>query len=277
MPKPAGNAKPKNVPKNSSTLVISKPVWLKVEEIKPFPLSPCDAIYTHAAATVKQILGMPLPGFAYHYQDYGIEFCIADEDRAELGRRILEKIKDKKFTDHVVQTGLKTCDEMLALAEPFHRSPDFSDADLADRYEQYTQLLGKSMGYGYLGNLLDYASDDVDNVLLAELEKRVDAKIKDRRQAIETLVALTTPEQTTYPNLEHQDFLKLAIEIFKDKKAKKALMENDSASVASATALPSVFALQFPALSTRKGRVIMKLDILPEIESPYLSTLSHSP
>ncbi len=247
------------------------PVWLKVEQIKPFPLAPCDAIYTHAAVTVKQILGIAMPGFAYHYQDYGIEFCIADEDRAVLGRRILQKIKDRAFTDDVVKTGLKTCDEMLALAEPFSRSASFTNEELADRYEAYAQLLGKSMGYGYLGNLLDYASDDVDNVLLAELEKRVDQKVKDRRQAIETMVALTTPEQTTYPNQEHNEFLQLAIDVFKNKKAKNALKQNDAASLLSLAvsmpslgssissnvpgpslrAVPSAFAAQFPTLAAR--------------------------
>ncbi|MDP2717920.1 MAG: PEP-utilizing enzyme [Candidatus Micrarchaeota archaeon] len=220
------------------------PTWLKVEQIKPFPLAPCDAIYTQAAATVKEILGIPMPGFAYHYQDYGIEFCIANEDRAELGRRILERIADKKFTDRVVKTGLKACDDMLALAEPFTQSASFTNAELADRYEQYTRLLGKSMGYGYLGNLLDYASDDVDNVLLAELEKRVFSKVSDKRTALETLVALTTPEQTTYPNLEHREFLKLAVDVFKDKKAGAALLQNDAAS------LPAIFASRFPTLSS---------------------------
>ncbi|MBI2445974.1 hypothetical protein HYV43_06310 [Candidatus Micrarchaeota archaeon] len=107
------------------------------------------------------------------------------------------------------------------------------------------------MGYGYLGNLLDYASDDVDNVLLAELEKRVDAKIKDRRAAIETLVALTTPEQLTYPNQEHQEFLRLAVDIFKNKQAKKSLQENETGSASSASLLPSVFSARFPSLAVR--------------------------
>ncbi|MBI5225611.1 hypothetical protein HY994_00030 [Candidatus Micrarchaeota archaeon] len=143
----------------------------------------------------------------------------------------------------VVKTGLNACDEMLALAEPFTRSADYSNSELADRYEAYATLLGKSMGYGYLGNMLDYASDSVDNVLLAELEKRVDAKIKDRRTAIETMVALTTPEQTTYPNQEHQEFLKLSIVVLKDKKAKNLLEKTELVS------LPAAFASQFTSFA----------------------------
>lgn len=226
--------------------------WLKVEEIKPFPLAPCDAIYTHAAATVKDLLGMPIPGFAFHYQDFGIEFCIAEQDRAELGHSIMEKIKDRAFTDRVVKTGLATCEDLLLWAEPFAKSASYSNGELADMYERYLELLGKSMGYGYLGNLLDYASDDVDNVLLAELEKRVFSKVPDKRKAIETLVALTTPEQLTYPNREHQEFLKLAVVFFKNKKAKKALIENDAASADSTSldaAFSTVFASQFPSLA----------------------------
>ncbi|GEM_PF-1738168 len=240
-------AKPASAPKNSPPVPAVKPstpVWLKVEEIKPFPLAPCDAIYTQAAATVQQILGIPMPGFAYHYQEYGIEFCIADEDRAELGRRIMDRVADRTFTDRVVKTGLQTCDDMLALAEGFTRSSEFSNADLADRYEKYVALLGKSMGYGYLGNLLDYASDDVDNVLVAQLERRVFSNVADKRTAIETLVALTTPEQTTYPNSEHQEFLTLAMVVMENQKAKNALQKNDAA------ALPSVFAAVFPSLAS---------------------------
>ncbi len=201
------------------------PAWLKVEEIKPIPLSPCDRIYAHAASTVKELLGKPIPGFAFHYKEYGIEFLIADEDRADLGERILSRVADQEFTDRVVSEGLKACDELLKLSEPFARSRDFSDSELADRFEAYLAVLGKSMGCGYLGNLLDYASDDVDNVLVARLEKTVSARVPNRREALDVLLALSAPEDITFPAQEHRDFLALAVDVLADPKARTFLAE----------------------------------------------------
>lgn len=221
------------------------PVWLNVEEIKPFPLSPCDQIYTHAASVVKELLGKPIPGFAFHYQEYGIEFLIADEDRMDLGNRILDRIADRAFTDRVVSAGLAACEKLLELAEPFSRSKTFSNAELADRFEAYLAALGKSMGYGYLGNLLDYASDDVDNVLVEKLEETVFGKVENRREAINVLLALTTPEETTYPNQEHREFLNVAIDVLSNPDAKKILVHQKS------EVLKTVFEEKLPKLANR--------------------------
>ncbi|MBI4360923.1 hypothetical protein HY572_04090 [Candidatus Micrarchaeota archaeon] len=100
------------------------------------------------------------------------------------------------------------------------------------------------MGYGYLGNLLDYASDEVDNVLVEKLEKNVFSKVSDRRQAIDVLLALTTPDEVTYPNLEHREFLKLAADVSSNPAAQKTLLKEKPET------LSAVFQEKFPDLAS---------------------------
>ena len=210
-----------------------------------YPLSPLDAMRAHVSIRIGEILGVPMKGYASHYQESGIEFLIPEQGRYALGRRIMERISDKAFTDHIVHEGLAACNQLLKVAEPFLESKQFTNEELADRYEKYCRVLGESMAFGYLANLLDYASEELDNVLLAELERRVFSKVSDKRLAVETLVALTSPEQPTLPFREHVEFLCLAEEFFKIPEAKKIL------TTTSLNALPSKVGERFSLLAKR--------------------------
>ncbi|MBI5036823.1 hypothetical protein HZC09_05775 [Candidatus Micrarchaeota archaeon] len=99
------------------------------------------------------------------------------------------------------------------------------------------------MGYGYLGNLLDYSSDVVDNVLLEELEKRVRRKVQDQKVAADVLIALTSLDEETFPGKEHLEFLKLAEKVMRDKKALSAMLSQP------VDELPVLFEKDFPNLA----------------------------
>ncbi len=219
------------------------PKWFCVEEIQGFPLSPNDAIYNNASIVLTDLLGVPMHGFAFRYQSYAAEFLVQDAGREKWGEAILEKLEDRRFTDDVFSKGLAASEGLVAAARAINDSQSPSGSTLAKGFEKYCVLGGKSMGFGYLGNLLDYSSDVVDNVLLDELERRVRLKVPDKKAAADTLVALTSLDEETFPTKEHLEFLKLAELVGKDKKAVAAMLAHP------AEELPALFEKDFPRLA----------------------------
>lgn len=213
-------------------MALKKTRWLSVEKIPNFPLAPFDVINAAAAAVLTELLGVPMHGFAFHYEDGMAEFLVQDAGRDQLGAAILDKIADRHFTDSVIEKALAASFSLVEAGKAFRRAADMTDAEMADAYEHYLSFGGASMGYGYLGNLLDYASDSVDNVLLDRLEKTVRDTASDSKAAARLFLDLTTLEDSTFPLQEHRDFLELFRVIETDAVAKKILVHEPDETIA---------------------------------------------
>jgi phosphohistidine swiveling domain-containing protein len=138
-------------------------------------------------------------------------------DRAQCdraGAAALRLIKsDPGFIPRFRNEALEACDRLLAFRDEVGGLDAKSNDELAALFMEIGRRHALAMKYGFLPNLLDYASHKGYNILAEELEDYLLALTSDRGRVAHAMSVLTTPEGDSWPVREHKAFLKMASEL----------------------------------------------------------------
>ncbi len=191
------------------------------------PVCPMDSVFYGIGVGIKRVIG-ETQDWLFWFKDFECKLYCEQSTRAPVGAAVLAKCGDAAFLERF-ERELKRCGaELVAQSKKFVESTGWSDERLARELEEYGRLANETYTWGVLPNLLDYASDEVDNPLLAKLDAYLKTRTRDAKQTAVWMKDLTTPDEESFPNAEHKEFLELTIAIGKNKALVEAMRSRSS-------------------------------------------------
>jgi len=201
--------------------------WHFFESISRIPLFPMDSCFYGVGIGIKRIIGCT-QDWLFWFKDFECRLYCAERDRERCGKAVLAKCGDAAFLKKFEAELKRNAEALVRHAEKFEESARYSNGELAEMLDEYSRLGNVTYSWGILPNLLDYASDETDNVLLAKLDAYLRKRTSDAKQTVVWINDLTTPDEKSFPNREHEDFLVLALAIKKNRGLAEAMRAKTS-------------------------------------------------
>ncbi|MEM0475491.1 MAG: hypothetical protein QW343_01730 [Candidatus Norongarragalinales archaeon] len=98
---------------------------------------------------------------------------------ARLGKAVLAKCGDAAFLKRFERELRRNARKQVEYSKKFVACKHLKNEEIAALLEEYGRLVSETYSCGVLPNLLDYASDDANNILLAKLEEYLRGRTKN--------------------------------------------------------------------------------------------------
>jgi phosphoenolpyruvate synthase/pyruvate phosphate dikinase len=186
-----------------------------------------DSCFYGVGIGIKRIIGCT-QDWLFWYKDFDCRLYCAQRDRMRAGEAVLALCSDKAFLKKFEDELRRNAEALAEQSRKFESSERLSNAQLASMLDEYSRFGDVTYSWGILPNLLDYASDETDNILLAKLDSYLRSKTGDAKQSAVWMNDLTTPDEKSFPNQEHEEFLELAIQVKKNHALAEAMRSKTS-------------------------------------------------
>ncbi len=171
---------------------------------------------------IKRIVGCT-QDWLFWYKNFECRLYCAQKDRMTAGEAVLAKCGDAAFLKKFESELKRNAEALVRHSQKFVESERLSNEELAAALDEYSRLGNVTYSWGVLPNLLDYASDEADNILLAKLDAYLRRATGDAKQSVVWMKDLTTPDEDSFANREQKEFLELALEFKKNRQLVEAM------------------------------------------------------
>ncbi|MFH0974091.1 MAG: PEP-utilizing enzyme [Candidatus Micrarchaeota archaeon] len=196
--------------------------WHYFESISRIPIFPMDSCLYGVGIGIKPIVGCK-QDWLFWYKNFECRLYCAQNERTRTGEAVLAKCGDAAFLKKFESELKRNAEALVRHSQKFVESERLSNEELAAALDEYSRLGNVTYSWGVLPNLLDYTSDEADNVLLAKLDAYLRRATGGAKQSVVWMKDLTTPDEESFTNREQKEFLELALEFNKNRRLVEAL------------------------------------------------------